>query len=293
MTKSRCSRTFMASFVLCAFALVASGWVAAAIAQETVVAVIADYGVGEPSEADVADLVASWNPDAVLTAGDNCYAPGDYLTNVDPYYGGFVDAEVLFPAIGDHDQSDCGGLAAYQAYFNVPRYYDVMVGPVHAFLLNSEPDEPDGVTADSPQAEWLRLGLEQSTAPWKLVILHHPPFSSGVEHGSHPHLQWPFAEWGASAVLSGDDHLYERLLVEGLPYFVVGLGGAVIHDFAQPLPESVVRYNADYGALRIDADVATMTLAFYTRAGALVDSYTLQAGSPPLAPRTDAAGALP
>jgi tartrate-resistant acid phosphatase type 5 len=288
MTKIRCSRTFMASFVLCAFALLAGGWVAAAIAQEPVLAVIADYGVGAQSEADVASLVASWNPDAVLTAGDNCYAPGDHLTNVDPYYGGFVDEEVLFPAIGDHDQTDCGGLAAYQAYFNVPRYYDVVVGPVHAFLLNSELDEPDGVTADSPQAEWLRLGLEQSTAPWKLVILHHPPFSSGVEHGSHPHLQWPFAEWGASAVLSGDDHLYERLLVEGLPYFVVGLGGAVIHDFAQPLPESVVRYNADYGAMRLDASSESITFAFYTRTGELVDSYTLEAGMQPQASLTEA-----
>ena len=25
-------------------------------------------------------------------------------------------------------------------------------------------------------------------------------------------MRWPFAEWGASAVLSGHDHLYERVM---------------------------------------------------------------------------------
>jgi tartrate-resistant acid phosphatase type 5 len=38
-------------------------------------------------------------------------------------------------------------------------------------------------------------------------------------------MQWPFAAWGATAVLAGHDHDYERLTVGGLPYFVNGLGG--------------------------------------------------------------------
>jgi tartrate-resistant acid phosphatase type 5 len=251
-----------------------------AIAQEVVLAVIADYGVPDAPEAEVADLVRSWNPDVVITAGDNCYDPGDYLSNVDPYYGDFVAAGQFFPAIGDHDRHDCGGLEAYAAYFNVPRYYDVVSGPVHVFILNSEPDEPDGVTSDSPQAEWLRTALEASTAPWKIVVAHHPPYSSGIEHGSHPYMQWPFQAWGASVVISGDDHLYERLIVDDLPYFVVGLGGAVIHDFGPPIEGSVVRYNDEYGAMLIEADAAAMTLSFYTRVGELIDAYTLGAGSP-------------
>jgi hypothetical protein len=55
----------------------------------------------------------------------------------------------------------------------------------------------------------------------------------------------------------------------------------------------VVRYNADYGAMRLDASSESITFAFYTRTGELVDSYTLEAGSQPLASLPDAAGALP
>jgi hypothetical protein len=36
-------------------------------------AVIGDYGRGGAPEADVASLVASWQPDLVITVGDNNY----------------------------------------------------------------------------------------------------------------------------------------------------------------------------------------------------------------------------
>lgn len=71
--------------------------------------------------------------------------------------------------------------------------------------------------------------LAASTATWKLVMLHHSPFSSGSNHGSIARLQWPYQTWGADAVLSGHDHLYERILAgSGFPYMVNGLGGASI-----------------------------------------------------------------
>lgn len=63
-------------------------------------------------------------------------------------------------------------------------------------------------------------------------MLHHAPFSSGSSHGSNPRVQWPFQAWGADVVLSGHDHLYERILkTGGFPYFVNGLGGASIYGF--------------------------------------------------------------
>lgn len=100
-------------------------------------------------------------------------------------------------------------------------------GVVHIFAMDSDCNEPDGVTADSKQGQWLKSALASTSAPWKLVLLHHAPFSSGDSHGSHPHLQWPFERWGADAVLSGHDHVYERILIpgSGMPYFVNGLGG--------------------------------------------------------------------
>ncbi len=59
-------------------------------------------------------------------------------------------------------------------------------------------------TTTSPtdqQRAWLESALAASTAPWKVIALHHSPYSSapvepGAGYGSAPWIQWPFATWG-------------------------------------------------------------------------------------------------
>lgn len=254
------------------------------------IAVIGDYGLTSPGEEDVANLVKSWQPDLILTVGDNNYPTGSPKTidlNVGQYYheyiapyggefGAGAERNRFFPALGNHDWIDPGA-QAYLDYFTLPgneRYYDVAWGPVHVFALDSMPDEPDGIEDTSTQATWLREGLAAATEPWKLVVLHHPPFSSGP-HGSNVMLQWPYQEWGANAVLAGHDHIYERILRDGLVYFVDGLGGSVRYAVGRPVDGSQVRYNDDFGAMRIDADEWQITFQFITRTGQVIDTYEL------------------
>src|SRR5207249_4060299 len=56
-------------------------------------AVIGDYGSDDGNELQVAQLVKSWNPDFVLTTGDNVYPGADY-DNIDlrigKYYAEFI-----------------------------------------------------------------------------------------------------------------------------------------------------------------------------------------------------------
>ena len=158
------------------------------------------------------------------------------------------------PGCGDGtDSSRCSatttgippGAAPYLEYFTLPgneRYYDVVLGPVHFFMLDSDPREPDGHKGDA-QAAWLQAGLAASTARWKIVVMHHPPYSSGP-HGSSSWMQWRFEAWGADAVLSGHDHLYERVTKRQFPYFVNGLGGQAAYAFQTPVDGSQARYNA-------------------------------------------------
>jgi hypothetical protein len=146
---------------------------------------------------------------------------------------------------------------------------------VHVFALDSDINEPDGTTSASIQGNWLQQELATSSAPWKLVYFHHPPYSSGP-HGSTMDMQWPFEAWGATAVLAGHDHTYERIIRNGFPYFVNGLGGSSIYTFGRrPVTGSVVRYNGDYGAMLVDASADTLRFQFITRGGTLVDIYTL------------------
>jgi hypothetical protein len=165
----------------------------------------------------------------------------------------------------------------YMDYFNLPgneRYYDVTLGPVHLFVVDSDSREPDGVNSNSAQAKWLKNKLAASQAQWKLVIFHHSPYSSGM-HGSVDWMRWPFQAWGASAVVSGHDHTYERIELDGFPYFVNGLGGGGIYPFKEIINGSQMRYNEDYGALLIIADESRLGFQFFNISGELIDSYEL------------------
>ena len=266
-------------------------------------AVIGDYGVDELPELDVANLVKSWNPDFVITTGDNNYPLGAATTidrNIGKYYHEFIHPYVgsfgagaafnrFFPSPGNHDW-DTGTLQPYTDYFTLPgneRYYEFVWGPVHFFAIDSHSLEPDGRSSTSVQALWLQSRLAASTSPWNLVYMHHSPYSSGANHGSISALQWPYQAWGADAVLSGHDHLYERIIINGLPYLVNGLGGSGIYTFATPVAGSAVRYNGDYGAMLVEAGDSYVTFQFITRTGLLIDTYTL--GTPATATPTSTA----
>jgi len=260
-------------------------------AQQVRFAVIGDYGAGGNEAADVAYLVAGWQPEFIITVGDNNYPDGAqgtidanigqfYHTYISPYagsYGQGAGQNRFFPALGNHDYGT-GSAQPYLDYFTLPgneRYYDFTWGPVHFFALNSDPNEPDGVGSSSPQAAWLQGQMAGSTSAWQIVYFHAAPYSSGYHH-STDWMRWPFQEWGADAVLAGHDHDYERLLINGLSYFVNGLGGGAIYSFGDKLEGSQVRYNDNYGAMLVDASVSTMTFQFITRQGQVIDSYTIE-----------------
>jgi tartrate-resistant acid phosphatase type 5 len=78
-------------------------------------------------------------------------------------------------------------------------------------------------------------------------------------------------------VLSGHDHIYERIVRDGLPYFVNGLGGRSRYDCGSPITGSQRCYDADYGAVRVDVSSTSMRLRFITRAGTVQDDYTITA----------------
>jgi len=259
---------------------------------ECSVAVIGDYGDAGPAEAAVAKQVASWDPDFIVTLGDNNYPRGAastidanigqyYSRFIHPYRGAFGDGAAhnrFFPSLGNHDWRTHAA-APYLEYFELPgneRYYDVRWGPVHLFAIDSDRREPDSILADGTQAQWLRRSLEASDAPWKLVYMHHPPYSSG-EHGGAEVMRWPFAQWGADAVLAGHDHHYERLERDGIVYFVMGVSGSPKQYAIREIdPASKVRVTDVWGAMAIDANAEAITLRFVGVDGVERDSVTLR-----------------
>jgi hypothetical protein len=255
-------------------------------------AVIGDFGTAGPNEASVAALVTRWNPDFVITLGDNNYPSGAAETideNIGQYFHGFIAPYVgrfgagasenrFFPSLGNHDWL-APGAEPYRAYFTLPgneRYYDFVRGNVHLFALDSDPSEPDGVGVDSAQARWLKAGLATAPERWRVVYMHHPPYSSGP-HGSTAYMQWPFRRWGATFVLSGHDHDYERVESDGTTFIVCGLGGAPTYQFGPALPGTRARLEGGFGAGLVEVGAAHMRFRFRTVDGALIDQACLSA----------------
>jgi len=253
-------------------------------------AAIGDYGYEGRNANRVSELVRGWIPDFIITAGDNNYPFGEASTidaNIGQYYHEFIspytgeygdgaDINRFFPSVGNHDWY-LGNLDPYLDYFELPgneRYYQMDWGPASFFAVDSDRREPDGASADSIQAQWLRDALQNSDSPFNIVYFHHSPFSSG-QHGDRESMQWPFAEWGADLVMTGHDHNYERMVVDGFPYLVNGTAGANLRDFRSETVGSQIGSHSNYGALLVRMTSEKAIFEFYTVDGELIDRFML------------------
>lgn len=255
-------------------------------------AAIGDYGRWYTGgEALVSDMIHRWNPDFIITLGDNNYEHGADSTidsNIGQYYHDFIypysgifgngsPYNRFFPSLGNHDWLTNSALP-YLNYFQLPgneRYYDFIRANCHFFVINSDINEPDGITPNSQQYYWLQNKMLTSVSRFKIVYFHHPPYSSG-QHGNNYNMRWKFKQWGATAVLCGHEHNYERLVDStGLTYFINGLGGKDWRQFSTIVPESRFRFTGNYGAMLVTVYNDSINFRFYAVPDSLKDDTTI------------------
>ena len=255
-------------------------------------AIIGDYGQDSPKEEEVAQMVKSWNPEFVVTVGDNNYntgSAGTIVNNVGKHYGSFIynpDAPAdrvctgqaatdkvnrFFPSPGNHDNYSVPAIKPYLDYFTLPgdeRNYEFTWGPVHFFSLNTG---TSGSIAFETK-DWLKNKLAQSTSPFKLVYFHHPPFSPGP-HGSASGTQLPYKDWGVDAVLAGHEHFYSRISENASPkptYIIIGNSGNenLYSCNANPLHPAKLTVatcdNNHFGAIKVKATTSKLIFEYYT-----------------------------
>lgn len=235
-----------------------------------VIAVVGDFGSGKPAELRVSKMVASFNPSFVVTAGDNVYTQKGYTKLVKKYY-----PQTLVPATGNHDY--LMGIDNFDRFFaidaNSRSYAYRARSGVEFFILDSTPGLTSRAVLEDQRA-WLIKELAQSEANFKIVVLHHPPYSS-AKHGSTKRYQWNYAEMGADLVISGHDHTYERIIRRGGMYVVDGTGGAKLYKCKKLVYGSLGCDDKHYGALFLYVNSTQLRGVFRSTSGQTLDTFTL------------------
>jgi tartrate-resistant acid phosphatase type 5 len=297
--------------VLCFLLALLSARASTAAGQEKAIrfAAIGDFGMNSWQTDAVERLVVSWEPDFIITTGDNDYGHSvpdgvigrHYANYIRPYTGRFqekVNSTIthnrFFPSIGNHEWECSPGrphALPYVKFFHdvLPRgpgghglFYDFVRGPVHFIVIDSNEVQPGGSpTETSEQARWVKSVLELSTSPHRVVYFHHPLYTSKGAYETR-WMRWPFAEWGASVLLHGHVHWYERLRFGGLDMIVNGVGGAnMMYDESdpsyRPSPYTQKIIMHVWGAQLITANSTTLTLSFITIDGKELDRVDIAA----------------
>jgi hypothetical protein len=208
-----------------------------------------DWGAGTPFQKEIASQLALQRQkspfSAVLLLGDNFYPDGNVKKYGKPYftdmYAPLIKSNVQFiVALGNHDRR--GGFQDEQVkFFHMPGYYYTVKKPdVQFFVLDT-----NFFAKDQVQQQWLEKALRDAKTPWKVVLGHHPIYSSG-EHGLNTELQKTLepllVKYIVDLYLAGHDHDYERFQpVQGVQHIVEGGGGAYLRGLDKPLPGSLVR----------------------------------------------------
>jgi predicted phosphodiesterase len=235
--------------------------------------VIGDMGTGDKPQYEIAAQLERSREktmfDFILTLGDNIYGAKDMEKKFETPYKPLLDAGVKFYAsLGNHDNPN----ERFYKPFNMgeKRYYSFKKGNAEFFALDSNYMDPE-------QLGWLDKALHQSTAVWKICYFHHPLYSDGKFHGPdtdlRARLEPILQSAGVRVVLSGHEHLYERLKPHGgIYYFVLGNSGELRLHGLKASSDTAMSFDTDRDFMLMEIAGDQLYFQTISRTGETVDS---------------------
>ena len=252
-------------------------------------AVIGDSGRGTPEQHEVAAQMARFRErfkfSFVLMAGDNIYegpaTPDDYRRKFEEPYRALLEEDVKFFAVlGNHDDPR----QVTYAPFNMDgqRYYSFVPpeDPLTRLATSVEVFALDSTNMDRGQLAWLDERLGASRADWKIVLMHHPLYTSGRYRNTSVAHRWAIEPMllrhGVNVVLSGHEHIYQRSeLQDGVLYFVSGGAGSLRRGDGVAAPFIARSFDDDYHFVLLEIADDALYFQAVTRSGDTVDAGTL------------------
>ena len=161
--------------------------------------------------------------DGLVVLGDNVYPSGDPSRLAGTVFGPFAAVLAharLHAVLGNHDVRRGHG-DAHAAALGMPgRWWAAHLPGV--LLVGLDSTRP----GDADQLGWLERTLAGAREPWRVALLHHPPYSAGYQ-GSDRDARRAFAplfaRHGVQLAVSGHDHDYQRSVpIDGVTYVVTG-----------------------------------------------------------------------
>jgi len=242
---------------------------------------VGDFGVGGATERATGAAIEQWEKThparLLLTLGDNDYteSPPAFRRNWRAAFAWLEGAGVwVRGTLGNHDVRVQGGRYELKPLRMPARHYVRSRPGLDIFVLDSN-------RVGDRQTRWLRKHLAASDALWKIVTLHHPPYSCGC-YLSNPAVvdRWVplFRRFGVRQFLSGHDHNYQRFAPShGVTYVVHGGGGQELYSLrACPdgYPKRVV-VRKRHGFLYITVDTGSLRIKAVTPSGRVLDHHVI------------------
>lgn len=245
------------------------------------------------------EALSSWGPQVVIHTGDVVHQAGDEA-GWSHHLAASLPLSARVPvilAVGNHELWQPWDLppekrrdAVAEVLAQIPAPVDPLARSfglgAHVFHVRIgghlfvSLDSNDDLGPGSPQLRFLEAALAQPDTQTRWVALHHGPLSSGP-HGGHPQGEALIqaAERGrVTAVLSGHDHLYERLERGPVSYLVSGGGGAPLYPRDRYSLGSVA-FASIYHWVALELTGPTVGTSAYSLEGVLLDRAQLPTSS--------------
>ncbi len=242
---------------------------------------------------DIVSRAYSHHPAVVVRVGDLVDA-GTALNHWQSFFAierPLLSSAIYLPARGNHESMNAdlsaGTPTNYFNFFAVPsipaneEYYAVRYDSTLFIGLSTE------IAIPGAQTTWLSNTLDEAnndpSIRWKVAFFHRAVYSSGRNTGSSASeiANWHplFRNKGVELVFSGHDHDYERSVVEGVQYLVIGGGGSQNNPVGFDPTRTIYSESVPHLVV-MDVDGQQLTANTYRVDGSRMDGFTLSAPTP-------------
>jgi 3',5'-cyclic AMP phosphodiesterase CpdA len=142
---------------------------------------------------------------------------------------------------------------------------------------------------DQEQMQWLEKELKASGSDWKIAFFHHPLYSSAGRHGSdtalRDQLEPLFLKYSVDLVLTGHDHVYERVKPQkGISYFVIGNSAKLRKGDLETNGITAKGFDTGYGFMLAELDGDQIHFQVISDQAKTIDAGTVLRNVQPKAP---------